>query len=327
MIAVVYPFILYLGLPLVALLGYWRWYYYKHPVYNYSSLEPFKELSQAIWWHRLVPYVLRLVVLVLLVFALARLREPDVRTLIPVKGVDIMMVLDASGSMQMVDDIREEKSRFAIAKQEALEFIKKRINDPIGLVIFGNIALTRCPLTLDKLMLERIIQQTRLGSIPHGGTVLSKAILVAANRLKKSTAKSRIMIVLTDGAPTPNDMAPKAAIEIAKKLGIKIYTIGIGSDKGSWIKNVFGQWEKVGVQKYDASLLKAIAQQTGGKFFEARSSQDMRDIYTAIDKLERTEQKMPVYAQYLEYFIYLLWLALFLVVIELMLTSLLWMRL
>ncbi len=327
MITMVHPFILYLGLPLVAALGYWRWYYYKHPVYTYSSLEPLKELSTEAWWHSLVPYILRLMTLLLLVLAIARLRQPDERTLIPVKGVDIMMVLDASGSMEMVDNLKEEKSRFTIAKQEALRFIKKRTNDPIGLVIFGNVALTRSPLTLDKDMLENIIKKTELGSIPHGGTVLSRSILVAANRLKKSKAKSRIMIVLTDGVPSDNDIRSEEAIEIAKKLGIKIYTIGIGSDKGSFIKNVFGQWEQVRGQQYDANLLKSIAQQTGGKFFEAQSSKDMRNVYTAIDKLERTEQKMPVYAQYCEYFIYFLWFALLLLFIEFVITSLLWVRL
>jgi len=327
MITVVYPIILYLGLPLVAALGYWRWYYYKHPVYHYSSLEPFKELSRAAWWHSLVPYILRLMTLILLVLALARIRQPDVCTLIPVKGVDIMMVLDASGSMDMVDDLKEKKSRFTIAKQEALRFIKKRTNDPIGLVIFGEVALTRSPLTLDKVMLERIIHETRLGSIPLRGTVLSKSILVAANRLKKSQAKSRIMIVLTDGVSSPHDMEPGAAIGIAKKLGIKIYTIGIGSDKGSWVQIVPGRWEQFPGQQYDANLLKSIAQQTGGKFFEAQSSQDMRNIYKAIDTLERTEQKMPVYAKYLEYFIYLLWAAFLLLLVELMVTTLLWVRL
>ncbi len=323
---IVYPLVLYLGLPFVAGLSYYRWRYYKHPVYSYSSLEPLEHLAQSSWLHTLIPYLLRLLTLLALCLAIARIRQPDERTLIPVKGVDIMMVLDASGSMDMIDNPKNRKSRFTIAKKEALRFIKKRTNDPIGLVIFGEVALTRSPHTLDKAMLEQIIKETNLGSIPHGGTVLSKAILMAANRLKKSTAKSRIMIVLTDGVPSPNDVSPEVAIDLAKKLGIKIYTIGIGAER-SYRQTVYGNLMQVPGQQYDAKLLKIIAQRTNGQFFEARSSKDMRTIYKTIDKLERTEQQMPVYAKYFEYFIYLLWAALLFLIIELILTTLLWVRL
>ncbi len=327
MIEIVYPLALYLGLPLVAAVSYWRWRFYKEPVYRYSSLEPLKQLAKDNRLHTLVPYLLRLLALLSLVVAIARLRKPDERTLIRVKGIDIMMVLDASGSMSWFDDKKTQEPRLSIAKREALHFIKQRTNDPIGLVIFSGVAVTRSPLTLDKHMLEQVLKDVTVQSIPVDGTALSKGIIVAANRLKKSQAASRIMILLTDGKPSQGDIDPQQAIDLAKKLGIKIYAIGIGSEQGGWAPTAFGNYVRIPGQQYDAQLLKTIAEQTGGEFFEARSADDMHAIYTTIDQLERTEHQKPVYAHYLEFFGYFLALALILFAIELFLTTLLWVRL
>jgi Ca-activated chloride channel family protein len=196
----------------------------------------------------------------------------------------------------------------------------------MGLVIFSGVAVTRCPLTLDKHMLEELLKNTTIETIPLEGTVLSEAIIVAANRLKKSSALSRIMIVLTDGAPSPNDKNPLIAVELAKKLGIKIYTIGIGSPEGGWFFNNFFGWQQHRTQ-YNEQLLEYFANETGGSSFIARNPEELEKIYDTIDQLERTEHDMPVYARYKEYFIYFLGAAALLLAFELLLTTLLWVRL
>ena len=128
-----------------------------------------------------------------------------------------MLVLDASQSMIIFDDPQDRRTRWDVARDEALRFIDKRENDPIGLVLFAGVALSRCPLTLDKGILKEILHETTTATIAVPGTVLSRAILTAANRLKKSTAKNKIMIVLTDGEPTGNDTRPELSIDLAKE--------------------------------------------------------------------------------------------------------------
>lgn len=326
MIQAVYPYALILGLPLLAGIALLRWLYYKEPVYRYSSILPLKNLVRSGRWQTVVPFLLRLLVLTALCLALARLREPDERSQVPIQGVDIMLVFDASGSMQSIDDRTTERSRIDIARDEAIKFIKKRVYDPMGLVIFSGVAVTRCPLTLDKPMLEEILKQTTVETIPVDGTVLSDAIIVAANRLKKSKAASRIMIILTDGAPSANDSNPSLALEFAKKLGIKIYTIGIGSQDGGWIYNDFFGWQQHRA-RYNGPLLEHLAKETGGAYFKASNPAELEQIYDTIDNLERSEHDMPVYSRYFEYFIYFLWLAALLLLLELLLTTLMWVRL
>jgi Ca-activated chloride channel family protein len=251
---------------------------------------------------------------------------PDERSRIPVRGVDIMLVLDASGSMDAIDDPDNPKKRLAIARDEAIKFVEKREHDPMGLVVFSGAAVSRVPLTLDKNILKQMLSETTVHTIPVEGTVLSKGILTAANRLKKSKAKSRIMIVLTDGAPSPTDIDPALAIAMAKKIGVKIYTIGIGSLEGGWVQQPLFGWVQV-KDTYNEPLLKRFAKETGGRFFSARKPSDMQAIYKTIDKLERSEQEMPIYARYFEYFVPLLWLALCLIILEIALTTLVWVRL
>ena len=326
MIQILSPYFLYAGLPLVALAAFWYWFHYKNPVYRFSSLVPLETLGSAATWYRLVTFLLRLATLASLCFALARFQSPDERSKISVQGVDIMLVLDVSESMNIHDDDPEAPARIDIARAEALKFIDKRDNDPIGLVLFSGAPVSRCPLTLDKGVLKEMLMGTTTSTIAVPGTVLSRAILTAANRLKKSTAKSRIMIVLTDGEPTENDIQPALAIELAKKLGIKIYTIGIGGERAGWVDHpVYGM---IQVQSsLNVPLLEKFASETGGQFFLARNADDMASIYNTIDQLERTEHETPLFARYFEYFMPFLWLAFLLLMIEIFLTSVWWVRL
>lgn len=321
-----HPYFLYATLPLVALAAYWRWKHYKRPLYRYSSLAFVESTGESTEWRSKIIFLARLLTLLTLALAIGRIQKPDERSKIPVQGVDIMLVLDVSGSMQIIDDIDDPRPRIDAAIHEAMKFVEKRDNDPIGLVIFGSVAVSRAPLTMDKNVLKEILKDTKLGIVDPEGTVLSRAILTAANRLKKSTAKSKIMIVLTDGEPSGHDINPQVSIDLAKKLGIKIYTIGIGNEQGGWIKHPYLGPLQVR-STLNVPLLKAFANETGGQFFHAQNPADMEKIYATIDQLERTEHEVPLFARYFDYFMPLLWIAFILLLAEIVLTSIFWLSL
>jgi Ca-activated chloride channel family protein len=258
----------------------------------------------------------------LLAFLIAKPQLVDNRSNIIVDGIDIMLVLDVSGSMQFQDYADDQRSRLQVAKDEALRFVNKRTNDAIGLVIFGKDALSRVPLTLDKKIINTLISTLEIGIIDPDGTVLSTAIVTAANRLKNSQAKSKVMILLTDGAPSENDTDPNLAIELAQKMGIKIYTVGIGSDEEQFIMHpLYGLIPKPKINK---TLLTKIAQETGGKFFLARNSKDMRAIYDTIDSLEKTTHETSLFNKYYDIFIPFVWTIIILLLAELLLSTTIW---
>jgi Ca-activated chloride channel homolog len=318
-----YPYFLYCGLPLILLTAYWRWYYYKKPIYRYSSLRPFAALGRTRDHSKVPLFLLRLLSLGALCFALARFRAPDEHSKLPVEGIPIMVVLDVSGSMLSVDEVSDPRSRIDVARDEAIQFIQKRENDPIGLVIFARGVVSRAPLTMDKSILKEILQDTAIGVIDHEGTELSKAIVAAANKLKNVPAKSKIMIVLTDGQPSETDIDPHYAIDLAKKLEIKIYTVGIGSDDPRVRYDPMSGMIFL-ASRFNIQLLKAFAQETGGQFFHARNAQDMKTIYETIDSLEKTVHQAPVFARYFEYFMLFLWITCALFAAELILRSFVW---
>jgi Ca-activated chloride channel family protein len=191
---------------------------------NFASYHPYKKIL----------FALHVMCLLLLAFLLAKPQLADTSSKVHGEGIDIIVVLDVSGSMLFFDDPRNPKARIDIAKEEALRFVDKRTSDPIGLVIFGREAVSRCPLTLDKHILKDIISHLQIGVIREDGTVLAKGMMVAASRLKNSKSKSKIMILLTDGEPSPEDSSPDQAIDMAEKMGIKVYTIGIGDTNGGY---------------------------------------------------------------------------------------------
>lgn len=246
---------------------------------------------------------MRCVTLILLALLSAQLQLVDNRSRRPVQGIDIMLVLDASGSMQIDDMGRAEFSRFDCAKQEAIRFINNRPNDSCGLVLFANEVLTRCPLTQDRQLLTSIIKDTQLGDISSDGTLLSSGIITAANRLKNSRAKSTVMIVLTDGEPSQQDTDPALAIEVAKELGIKIYTIGIGSEKAQFMMHPF--YGPVQIPKVNVELLTRFAHETGGEFFLTNDEQGVRAIYQTIDQLETTQREQNYFDRYYDLLILL----------------------
>lgn len=272
--------------------------------------------------YKTIFFIMRLCALAFLAFLIARPQLVDERSSVMVEGVDMVLVLDVSGSMDFHDYGDDQASRVDVAKEEAIRFIEKRTHDPIGLVIFGQEAVSRCPITADKNILKAIVQELHIGTINPDGTMLSRALLTAANRLKNSQATSKIIIVLTDGEPSPGDESPEVAVEVARRMGIKIYTIGIGSgEEKLFMHPLYGMVAKPGINK---KLLEDIAHKTGGQFFLAESQQEMRRIYDEIDQLEKTEYQTNVLSRYQELFMPFLWIVFVCMMIEILLASWVW---
>jgi Ca-activated chloride channel family protein len=295
---------------------------HKTVIYRYSLGSTLKVHSTGVHIYKKVFYCLRLLVLVLLVLLIARFQVVDVRSKIPAQGIDIVLVLDVSGSMQFRDYDDDERSRFDVAKAEAIRFIEKRTSDAIGLVLFGKDTVSRCPITFDKQMLKDVVDELKIGVIDSEGTMLITGIVTAANRLKYSTAKSKVMIVLTDGEPSEGDMDPSVGIEVAQKLGIKVYTVGIGSEQEQMFMHpLYGILAKPKVNK---DLLVRIATGTGGHYFLARNAGDMRRIYDTIDALEKTEHEVPMFSLYYDLLVPGIAVIMILLLTELLLSTYVW---
>ncbi len=295
----------------------------KKSTYQYTLVQSLlRYLHTTMLWHTKLLWLLRALSLGLMVFLIGRPQRIDSYRPINVDGIDIMMVLDVSGSMQFKDFADDDRTRLDVAKDEAIRFIKRRDQDAVGLVIFGNDAISRIPLTMDKQMVLDMVNQLELGLIDPDGTTLARAIVTAANRLKNSKAASKVIILLTDGEPSEHDINPSIAIEAAKKLGIKVYTIGIGSDEVQYFMHPFyGAIPKPRVNK---ELLERIASQTGGKFFMARNSQEMRSIYENIDSLEKSKHDTPLQNSYHDIGFWLIGLIILLLVSEIIAKTYIW---
>ena len=199
-------------------------------------------------------------------------------------GVAMMLALDVSGSMAFVDDTQ---SRFDLAKTAAINFIKKRNHDHLGLVLFGKIALTRCPITYDKDFLVKTINDFKLGEINPQGTVLFQALLTSINRLKDSEANSKVVILLTDGLPDGDSVPLDLIISLANKFKIRIYTIGVGLD-------ALDSFSYHKLSERAKNLLNHIAINTNGVFYNAGENGNVNEIYEAIDKLETSKNNYDV---------------------------------
>jgi len=321
-----YPFIFYSFIPLWALLNLYRLKFHRSPVYLYPLTDQIRKTGFAkTSYHKKILFVLHSLVLLGLIFLIARPQWVDSRSKIKVDGVDIMLTLDVSGSMRCFDSLSDQRQRITVAKEEAIKFVTKRPDDPIGIVIFGADAVSQCPLTLDKTILKKLIQNIKLGIINPNGTSLASGIATTVNKLKNSKAKSKIIILLTDGQPTPEtDPIPiQTALDLAKEYKVRIYTIAIGNKNGGYITSAFGFVERV-PDSVDEQLLKTIAQQTNGRFFRANRPNDMKRIYAVINKLEKTEYETNLFSQYYEAFASFIWIVLLLFALQLLLQLFWW---
>jgi Ca-activated chloride channel family protein len=230
--------------------------------------------------------------LVLAVVALARPVRHSAEQEFSTEGRDLLLCLDLSGSMQAMDF---KPNRFEAARKVAQDFIKGRPEDRIGLVVFAGEAFTQCPLTLDHAMLATLMGDLELGTL-EDGTAVGLALATAAGRLKDSKAKSRVVILLTDGVNN-RGLDPRTALDMAVTLGLKVYTIGVGQDGMAPIpvQTPFGTMTQQMEVEIDEELLQDMARQTGGRYFRAKGLGQLQRIYEEIDRLETTEIKVKEY--------------------------------
>ncbi len=283
----------------------------------FSATSAFKKsfFSFRIFFYRLLPW-LRGLALILFIAALARPQKVAAEREYETSGVDIVISMDISGSM-LAEDFKPE-NRLAVAKQEAIKFIRGRENDRVGLVVFARKAFTQCPLTLDYDILVELTEQLRIGMIPDG-TAVGMGLATAVNRLRDSQAKSKVIILITDGENNAGNIDPITAAELAKTFSIRVHTIAVG--KGGLVPfpvndPLFGKRYVQANVEIDEMTLKRIADITGGLFFRARDPQSLSQIYQKIGELEKTEVKVKEYRSFEEYFHFFLIPALLLLLVE-----------
>jgi Ca-activated chloride channel family protein len=298
-----YPEFLYLLILVPFIIA---WYIYRmrkqQPAILLSTLKGFENSKPGLRVRlRHILFVLRIIVLSLLIIILARPQSSSSHKNVTTEGIDIVMALDISTSM-LAEDFRP--NRLEAAKKTAMTFIDSRVDDRIGLVVFSGESFTQCPVTIDHDVLKNLFKSIKSGMIMDG-TAIGNGLATAITRLKDSKAKSKVIILLTDGVNNTGFIAPLSAAEIAKTFGIRVYTIGVGS-RGMApypFKTPFGiQYQNVPVE-IDEPVLKEIAKTTDGKYFRATGNKALENIYKEIDKLEKTRIDVAVWSRRSEEFL------------------------
>ncbi len=310
------PALLYFLLALIPLIA---WYVYRHrtlyaPV-QFSGTARFGEgFRNYKYYLRHLPFTLRVLVLALLIMVVARPQSINRWKNVSTEGIDIVIALDISGSMLSLDF---SPDRIGAAKSLATEFISGRPYDRMGLVVFSAESFTQCPLTSDHAALINLMRDVKSGMIDDG-TAIGLGLANAVNRLKDSKSLSKVIILLTDGVNNTGSIAPLTAAEIAKNFGIRVYTIGIGTQGTAKypVQTQFGiQYQDMEVQ-IDEDILRKIAGLTGGKYFRATDNEKLRSIYKEIDKLEKSKIETREYSKKQEEYMIFALAALVLFLIE-----------
>lgn len=293
---------------------------------KFSSVQIVREAgARQISLRRFVLVLVRLAAVAVLVFALARPQTGEGKTESTREVIDVMISLDISSSMATLDFHPE--NRLTAAKQEAERFIQNRPNDRIGLVVFSKHSITISPLTTDHKALVRLLSRVEMGMM-EDGTAIGVGLANALNRLRESEAKSKVVVLMTDGVNNSGEIDPKTAGEIAHKLGIKVYCIGVGTEGQAMIpiddprtgaRRLIQTYTEI-----DEKLLTEIARKTGGLYFRAKDETSLRSIFNEINKLEKTEVKVNTFTTYDEHYAkYVLW-AFWILLAEFLLRHLLW---
>lgn len=296
------------------------WYLLKQrnarPSLSISTVAPFSRMSTPLKARmRHVCFLLRLLAICCLIMIISRPQLKNSWTTTPTEGTDIVLALDVSTSMLIRDFT---PNRFDASRQIAQEFISNRTGDNIGLVIFAGESLTGMPMTVDHAALMNYISGLRMGALPDG-TAIGDGIATSLNRLKEGKAKSQSIILLTDGSNNTGVVAPVTAADIAKEMGVKIYTIGVGSNTTVEVpvQTPFGvQYEKVKAVIDDAAL-QQIADVTGGKYFRATNNKMLSDVFAEIDKLEKTRMDINHFSHTEDDYMLFAWLTFIFVMAEL----------
>lgn len=264
------------------------------------------------YWLRHTPIVLRIAALAAIIIALARPVEVNHEEETTTEGIDIVIAMDISGSMLARDFTPD---RLSAAKQLATEFVAERTGDRISVVAFAGEAFTQCPLTSDQASVGTMLSRLRSGVV-EDGTAIGNGLATAINRLRESSAKSKVVILLTDGVNNRGQISPIMAADIAQDLGIKVYTIGVGSrDKAPMpAYDPFGNMTYVMADvEIDEALLREIAAKTNGQYFRASDNKALKEIYAQINELEKSKVEITHYTSYNE--LYMGWLLLALILL------------
>lgn len=308
------PKLLYLLLLLLPMIA---WYIWKQSSMQaslrLSSIKGFAKMPKTYKYYlRHLPVVFRNIAFASLVIAISRPQSTDNWSNTSTEGIEIVIALDISGSM-LAEDFKP--NRLEAAKNDAIRFISGRPNDRIGLVVFSGESFTQCPLTTDHAVLINLINDVKQGMI-EDGTAIGLGLANAVSRLKESTAKSRVVILMTDGVNNQGEVPPLTAAEIAKAFAIRVYTIGVGSmgQAPYPVTDMFGRkrYQQMDVE-IDEEVLTQIAHLTDGKYFRAVNNERLEEVYKEIDKLEKSKIEVKEYSKKNEE--YLLWIALGLVLI------------
>lgn len=315
-------FWLFLLLPLVIV-----WYYFmqkkEKPTLKVSSIKGFKGDTSLLPKLKPVLFAMRLLALSALIIAMARPRSVDVSNKSnSTLGIDIVIASDVSGSM-LAKDLKP--NRLEALKGVAASFVKERVNDRIGIVVYAAEAYTKTPVTSDKAVVLQAIEDIKYDNVLQDGTGIGMGLATAVNRLKDSKAKSKVIILMTDGVNNAGFLDPQTSAEIAADLGIKVYTIGIGTNGNALFPYALapngGFLFKMMPVQIDEKLMKGIAQKTGGKYFRATNNSGLEKIYSEINKLEKTKVDELKYVNYDEKYRPWVWLAGLLLLLEIALRN------
>ena len=315
-----YPKLLWLlVVPALLVLHYiWLELAGRHPHLRVSTAVPWKLRGtsfMAVLRH--VPFVLRIFALCMIVVAIARPRSSEKMEKIDTEGIDIVLAMDVSTSM-LARDLTPD--RLNASKDIAIEFISQRPSDRMGIVVFAGESFTQCPLTTDRATLINLMKEVQTDLI-EDGTAIGNGLATAVARMKDSDAKSRVIILLTDGVNNRGEISPQMAAEIAKTYGVRVYTIGVGKE-GMAPYPVMTPWgveiQQVKVE-IDEKLLSEIAESTGGRYFRATDNTKLAEIYSEINKMEKARTTVDSFPIYKELFGRYALLALLALLLELML--------
>ena len=313
----------------ILLIPYIIWYVMKHrktePTLQVSTTRMYTQLPKT-WKIYLLhaPFVLRVVALTMMLFVLARPQTTDNWQNTEIEGIDIMLAVDVSTSM-LAEDLKP--NRLEAAKQVASEFINGRPNDNIGLTIFAGESFTQCPLTVDHSVLLNLFHGIKGDIAQKGliedGTAIGMGIANAVTRLKDSQAKSKVIILLTDGSNNRGDISPLTAAEIAKQFGIRIYTIGVGTNgTAPYPMQTYAGVQYVNLPvEIDEKTLTEIAGTTNGNYFRATTNDRLKQVYHEIDKLEKTKLNVKEFSKREEEYEIFAWIAFLCVLLDVLLRN------
>lgn len=311
------PNMLWLAALVVPMIIYYLWFQRAgSAALKLSSVRPVSQAPRTLRYYcRHLPLVLRCVVVVLVAIALARPQSTENVSKTTVEGIDIVLAIDVSTTMAAMDF---SPNRLHVAKDVASKFIADRPNDRIGLVIFAGESYTQSPVTTDRAALQNLLSRVDFGII-EDGTAIGMGLATSINRLRESDAKSKVVILLTDGVNNTGQVSPLVAADIAADYGVKVYTVGVGT-RGMAPYPVRDAWGRVQYAQQrveiDEQTLSQIASKTGGSYFRAADKETLYDIYEQINQLEKSRVETDNFVKYNEHFAgYILW-ALVLLVVE-----------